>query len=266
MADPGPLARPLYPPSHARGPVTDGSDVEGLKRALARAGFWEWKPPFDGAYSEELALGGPGGEGVRGFQRANGINASGNYGRETHDKLRTKKVPAEKPNAGQQVWDAVAAELYRSYEPANVPDLGPVVPSGKTMLQHDLTHITGGLPDYPAFDDGFAAGLDVIAPEDLEITRHSSARRRDGNPNGKALYATGKSGLLYWFGHIEDIAPEGARLAKGERLGVISANHEAPHVHVGVDGRALLGKQFESHTDYTPGAPTIGSQLEQADH
>lgn len=265
MADPGPLARPLYPPSHARGPVTDGSDVEGLKRALARAGFWEWQPPFDGVYSEEFALGGPGGPGVRGFQQENGISASGNYGRETHAKLRAKKVPAGRPNAGQQVWDAVAADLYRSYEPTNVPELGPVVQGGKSMLRHDLTHVTGGLDDYPAFDDGFAAGMEVIAPEALTVTRHSSARRRDGNPNGKALYATGESGLLYWFGHIENMAPVGARLAKGERVGVVSANHEAPHVHVGVDGRELLGRQFESHDDYTHGAPTIGSQLEQAE-
>jgi hypothetical protein len=265
VADPGPLARPLYAPSHARGPVADGSDVEGLKRTLARAGFWEWKPPFDGVYSEEFALGGAGGEGVRGFQLANGLNASGNYGRGTHDKLRMKRVPEGRRNAGQQVWDAVAASLYRSYTPVNVPDLGPVVSGGRPMLNHDLTHITGGLPDYPAFDDGFVAGVGVIAPEDLEVTRHSSARRRDGNPNGKALYATGKSGLLYWFGHIEDMVPVGARLSKGERLGVISANHEAPHVHVGVDARGLLGKQFVSHDDYTHGGPTIGSQLETAE-
>lgn len=147
-----------------------------------------------------------------------------------------------------------------------VPALGPVIPGGKTILEQDLTHETGGVPHHPAFDDAVGRpGLNVLAPESLLVERVGRAARRDGSPNGKSIHALGASGIHYWFGHVEDPAPPGTRVGKGRKIGTISANHEAPHVHVGMDGRKLLGgADFEHHTNYTHGAPTVGAQLLKA--
>lgn len=149
--------------------------------------------------------------------------------------------------------------------PPNVPPLGPVVPGGRSVLDQDLTHATGGLPGYPAFDDAVGhPGMAVIAPEGLTVTRQSSARRRDGRPNGKAFYATGASGLKYWFGHVDAAPAVGTKFRKARRMAVISANHEAPHVHVGIDAQAVIGHELAHHTNYTHGAPTVGKQLAEA--
>lgn len=145
-----------------------------------------------------------------------------------------------------------------------VPNLGPVVRGGKPILEHDLTHATGGLPGFPAFDDGFKAGRTVIAPERLTVTALGRARRRDGRPNGQSVHATGRSGIRYWFGHVAAPAPIGTVIPKGKRVAVISSNHEAPHLHVGIDARPLIGHELKHHTDYTHGAPTVGAQLTRA--
>ena len=164
-------------------------------------------------------------------------------------------------------FDAYGKQLLEQYaagHPARAtPDLGPVTPGGVTVLAHDLTHATGGLDGYPAFDDAFSAGVLVIAPEPLKITAHGSTRRRDGQPNGRSVSATGDSGIRYWFGHIEQPEATGSRVAKGGRIAVVSGNHEEPHLHLGIDARPLTGFEFEHHTDYTHGAATVGAQLHE---
>lgn len=225
-----------------------GLDVRMVQRALNR-----WTAgvpiPVTGTYDQMTEVR------VVAFQRDQKVSpASGKMGQATLDKL----CP---------YFDAYGRWRYRIFrapvpKPA-VPDLGPVVSGGKSVLDQDLTHTTGGIDGYPAFDDGFRAGAVVIAPEPLTVTRLSSARRRDGNPNGKAFYATGASGIRYWFGHVEQIPAVGEKLAKGARLGLVSANHEAPHLHVGIDASALVGRQLQHHTDYTHGGATVGKQLAQ---
>lgn len=156
--------------------------------------------------------------------------------------------------------------LKRELQPkAKVPALGPVVRGGKPILEQDLTHETGGVPNHPAFDDAIGRpGVAVIAPEAMTVDRIGSAVRRDGRPNGKSVHASGASGIHYWFGHLEDCLPAGTKVKKGQRFAVISANHEAPHVHVGIDARRLLSRDLEHHTDYTHGGPTVGAQLRKA--
>jgi hypothetical protein len=145
-------------------------------------------------------------------------------------------------------------------------DLGPVIKGGVPILQQDLTHETGGLTGFPAFDDGIGhPGMVVIAPETVTITGHGHAVRRDGTPNGLSLnLAVGASGIRYWIGHLENLAPIGAKVKKGGQLATISPNHEAPHVHVGIDAAGLIGHELLHHTDYTHGAPTVGAQLKAA--
>jgi hypothetical protein len=173
------------------------------------------------------------------------------------------KIPATGV-IGPATWKALmphltaAAKAMLPQKPV-VPALGPVCKGGKSVLEHDCTHATGGIPLYPAFDDAFAQGVSIIAPEALTVTRQSTSRP------GKAFYATGKSGIRWWFGHLEVAPPVGKVFAKGTVVGRTCVNTigGGPHVHVGVNVEALWGKGQEliHKMTYQHGAPTIGAQL-----
>lgn len=159
-------------------------------------------------------------------------------------------------------WKNALADLGKleaDLKPSPVPNLGPIFATGKSVLLHDLTHATAGVPLYPAFDDAFAQGTVIIAPEPLTVTRQSSA-----NP-GEAFFALGKSKIEYWVGHLDRTHPTGTTFAKGAALGRVAANSigGGPHSHWGlnVERIAGAGKQLVHHTDYTHGAPLIGAQL-----
>lgn len=113
MPDPGPLKRTLYPPSSTeKGPSPKGDDIVAVKRAISRAGFWKWQE-FDGAYSNAFAHGGDDGKGVAGYQRSVGLDGTGTYGQNTHEKLRKAKVPKGATHAGEDVFDQTAVNLYK---------------------------------------------------------------------------------------------------------------------------------------------------------
>ena len=260
------LPRTLYPPKMGEG-FFNGDDVTAYKRAVSRLGRWPWDPEgWDDGYADTFAYGTSGNvkdTGVKGIQRQSGLDQSAMLGPHTFEILRTAMIPYALAHGGARAFDGVALDLLRGYSaPAGggVPDLGPVFAGGKSVLDHDLTHITGGLPDYPAFDDAYTAGTAIIAPEPLEITGQSSS-----NP-GDAFYARGDSGLEYWFGHLTSSPPDGGRFNKGAKLSSV-LDHDVgggPHVHGGIDGRSVMGHQFEAHDNYTHGAPTIGEQLSEA--
>jgi hypothetical protein len=167
-------------------------------------------------------------------------------------------------------WKAALASLdalARDLAPPKpiTPQLGPVVPGGVPVLDHDLTHATDGVPGYPAFDDGFGhVGMKVLAPETFKVTKLGQFVRRDGNPNGRSVYGTGASGIKWVFGHVENPPAIGATIKRGVAFCVISGNHESPHLHVGIDAQALIGHELLHHIDYTHGAPMIGAQLTKA--
>lgn len=104
MAPQVPFPRPLYPPSHDKGPSTDGDDVLAVKRAISRAGFFRWKK-FDDSYNQTFAM-----EGVKEFQKNKGLVATGNYGRSTHDMLRNTRCK-NKPE--EWAFDAIAIGLMK---------------------------------------------------------------------------------------------------------------------------------------------------------
>lgn len=254
MADPGPFKRPLYPPSAAKGPVSDGDDIVAVKRAVSRAGYFPWQA-FDDSYNQKIA------DAVKKFQHDHGLDNTGFYGENTHVKLKATNVPKGGSHAGEDVFDDKAAALYKQYlVPDSVPDLGPVFDGGKSVLKQDLTHATSGIDLYPAYDDAFAAGKTIIAPEDIEITKASSS-----NP-GDACYAEGKSGLRYWFGHLVTAPSVGVHIKKGGKVGVTCENNQGggPHVHVALNVEKLWGsgKQMSHHVNYTHGAALVGDQLE----
>jgi hypothetical protein len=156
--------------------------------------------------------------------------------------------------------DGVEEQLRRP----PVPDLGPVIRGDKSLLLWAPTHNTDGLgftgSDYPAFDSGWEAGLVVIAPERMRVTRQSSAQGAD------AFYASGVSTLDYWVGHIDRAPITGAVLDKGDRISQIAHIPGVDHLHWGIDARRLIGRDLRygrngNGPDYTFGSPTIGRQL-----
>ncbi len=182
---------------------------------------------------------------VKDFQTAHNIAATGVIGPATWKVLLPHM--------------SLAAKAKLPQKPV-VPNLGPIVAGGQSVLDHDCTHETDGIDLYPAFDDAFGQGRSIIAPEALHVTRSSSSRP------GLAFYATGASGIRYWFGHLDRTHYAGQTFTKGQLVGKTVANHigGGPHCHVGVNVEQLWGKgkQLLHHTNYTHGAPTIRAQLE----
>lgn len=165
-------------------------------------------------------------------------------------------------------WRRAMSKLERAHAalappPEAVPNLGPILRGGLSVLAHDLTHDTSGLALFPAFDEMGSPGTPVIAPEDMVIDTKLS----HSNP-GLAIYATGKSGLRYWFGHLDRQQPLGKKFKKGEVFAEIGENHigGGPHCHCGVNAEAILGKGKEllHKHGYQHGAPTVGVQLRAA--
>lgn len=194
--------------------------------------------PFYGIYFLPL---------VKAFQKAHNIPATGVVGPVTWAALMPH-------------LNSAARALLPQVKPKPlIPNLGPVYAGGKSVLAHDCTHATDGIPLYPAFDDAYTQGTTIIAPEALTVTRSSSSRP------GQAFYCTGASGIRYWFGHLDRTHAAGSTFKKGTSVGRVAPNHVGggPHVHVGVNVENLWGKgrQLSHHTNYTHGAPTIGSQL-----
>jgi hypothetical protein len=111
--------RPLYPPDAAGYPASiDGPDVEAYKRTVSRAGRWQWQR-FDQAFSNAFAHGKAGGNvgesGVAGVQRQGGISPDTGYvGKQTFNLLRSIRIPAGLPHAGEPAMDATAVDLINA--------------------------------------------------------------------------------------------------------------------------------------------------------
>ena len=92
------------------------------------------------------------------------------------------------------------------------------------------THVTDGLDwnngQKTAVDILAPAGTPVAAPEAGRVVRWGSAQ------GGEAMYFKGKSGRMYWLGHIDDRLPVGKRVKAGGILARISSHHETPHLHI----------------------------------
>jgi len=102
------------------------------------------------------------------------------------------------------------------------------------------THVTDGLDwnngQKTARDIMGAAGTPVGAPEDGVIVKWGSAQ------GGEALYFKGKSGKMYWLGHIDKRSPVGTKALQDNIIARI-ANQKvsAPHVHEDVHSGGWQG-------------------------
>jgi murein DD-endopeptidase MepM/ murein hydrolase activator NlpD len=36
---------------------------------------------------------------------------------------------------------------------------------------------------------------------------------------------------MYWLGHIDNRLPVGTKVRRGQRIALVSADHETPHLH-----------------------------------
>lgn len=167
----------------------------------------------------------------------------------------------------QNAWPKLE-RLLQDLRPRPKPtweNVGQVTKPGASLLDMSLTHATAGIPLFPAVDLAWGAGVPMYAPEALTVdTRDTSA-----SP-GEAFYATGVSGLRYWFGHLDRDHPIGKKFVKG---GLIARTIDQPrgfvdHGHVGVNAEKFLGKGKQLRygrtgwgPDYTTGSPRIRVQL-----
>jgi hypothetical protein len=148
--------RPLYPPDAKPGhtPSVDGSDVEGYKRTVSRAGRWVWQT-FDQAFSNGFSHGKAGGmvpeTGIAGVQRQGKIQPTGWVGQETFNLLRSIRIPAGLPHAGEPAMDARAVELINAAWDrfgGKEPSTPPATTSAKARLAKAQTQI--GIKESPA--------------------------------------------------------------------------------------------------------------------
>jgi hypothetical protein len=200
---------------------------------------------------------------IQGDQTDSTIAVTGNYNTACHHFLRDQPRWGH-PN--EWAFDHTAVALMRGWTAAHktppkstVPNLGPIVAGGQSILLHDLTHETDGIPLYPAFDDAFYVGAKIIAPEPLTVQRPSHSHP------GEAFYAIGNSAIQYWFGHLDRTHLAGQRFYKGQLVGRVAPNHVGggPHCHVGINVEFLWGhgKQLIHKKTYQHGCPTVGVQL-----
>ena len=130
--------RPLYPPDAAKQgkkPSVDGPDVEAYKRTVSRAGRWVWQA-FDQTFSNGFSHGKSGNvpdTGIAGIQRQQNMEPdTGWVGEKTFNTLRSIKIPAGLPHAGEMAMDARSVELinaafdrFQGKEPAPPPAMPP---------------------------------------------------------------------------------------------------------------------------------------------
>lgn len=140
---------------------------------------------------------------------------------------------------------------YRPVSPAYAPPLAPAkvkAAKGKAAegagfttqrkgsllilpTKWESTHPTSGLED-----QGFTSAIDIMgkagtivgAPEaGIVVYFHPT-----GAQGGGSMLLRTPSGREYWIGHIANGVKAGTRVKRGQRIADISADHDAPHVHL----------------------------------
>jgi hypothetical protein len=239
-----------------------GNTAIAVKRALSHLGFLEWDDGFGPYWNHKLNNACADWKRKRGLIPSN--SEDGSWGRKAHTVMQSawyikagKQLPAFDGKAQELLQDEKAGQ---EPPPDPVPDLGSVWNGGLTVLQQDLTHPTEGIPLYPAYDDAFQEGREIIAPDVCEVWKKDTS----ASP-GEAVYLKGLQKVDFWLGHIDRDYNLGVQFKKGQFIARVAPQHTGggPHCHVGVNVERLIGagKQLVGHTNYTHGAPLVGVQL-----
>jgi hypothetical protein len=193
--------------------------------------------------------------------------------------LRTKRARRDlhaasgyDPNGGHykavdRYFNDVEAEMKVRVSPP-LPNLGPLYAGAPNTLDFDFTHMTSGL-GWPAFDIALSGdpgpSTGILAPELLTVdTKDSHATP------GEAFYATGLSGIRWWFAHLDRDWPLGTKLAKGVLIGktVVTTIGGGTHSHVACNLIPVTGKHARygangDGPDYTHGPYTLRTELQR---
>jgi hypothetical protein len=208
-----------------------GPDVEGVGRALARAGFLDGLTKFVQKQPSVRRTYGDGKK--RGVNRARAkikLAQTGVYDRRVHEYL-------ERLDA----FDAYAEKLMLDYAPT--PTLVyPVTPPWKVTICQGL-HETGGLPGNWAIDFCCQPGAGIVAVEKGRITRLSGHPPGADQPDGRGVFGwsvsfTTPKGYGYFVTHLGWRLAElelGMTVEAGDLLGKVGDQHFRPdHGHYGV--------------------------------
>ena len=207
------FVRALYPPdasSSGKRPSEDGADVEAIKRAVSRSGHWPWGT-FDRAYSNGFAHGRSGNvseNGLAGLQRQNGIEATGWMGEGTYNLIRSARIPAGLPHAGEPLLDATAIELLEAYSRSSSTPAGKLkrraMPSpnyssrGGAVVRLIVLHTAEGARTIEELGNFFASpssgvsshvGIDDAAGVVGEYVKRGGKAWTAGNANPVAVQA-----------------------------------------------------------------------------
>jgi hypothetical protein len=159
--------------------------------------------------------------------------------------------------------DRVIADLL-----PKLPNLGVLYAGAKPTLDWDFTHMTSGL-GWPAFDVALTGdpgpSTPILAPETMTVdTKDSSA-----SP-GEAFYATGLSGIRWWFAHLDRDWPLGTKLSKGVVVGktLPTTVGGGTHLHLAVNIIPITGRHARYGRDgdgpnYTHGPYTLRTELQR---
>jgi hypothetical protein len=148
-----------------------GADVEAVKRALSRVGYFPWAK-FDQIYNKKLA------EGIHTFQAEHGIKPT-QYNEETHNKLVV--APPQPPHEGEKAFDEYANELlWEKWHELHTP---PMLEKARELLRFCRT-----------FDGSYRyGGGHGVKLDDLSIHQGMDC----SSSSCKALHAVGLFHELY---------------------------------------------------------------------
>jgi len=208
-----------------------GSDVEGVGRALARAGFLDGLPKFMSKLpafrrtyndSKEKA--------VNEARVKLKLPKNGVYNKLVHEYLEQRDA-----------FDDYAQFLMLNYVPK--PTL--VFPFAVDVLVQfcQWLHETGGLPGNWAIDFCCNPGTAVLAPERATVTRFSGSPPGTDHPDGAGVfgwttYLQAQKGYMYFLTHQGARLPTlkiGMVVQPGDILGFVGNQQYRPdHLHLGV--------------------------------
>lgn len=211
-----------------------GPDVEGVARALARAGFLDGlaklmtkTPGFRRTYNASKQ------KGVNKARAKIKLPQTGTYDRRVHEYL-------ERLDA----FDAYAGKLMLDWAPR--PTLCFPIAGPDVRVSVGGLHETGGLPGNWAIDFLCRAGSAIVAPERATVTRFSGSDPAAGRPNaigvyGWTTYLQTPKGYVYFLTHQGARLPSlkvGQRVEAGDLLGFVGRQQpltgRPDHLHIGV--------------------------------
>lgn len=208
-----------------------GPDVEGVGRALARAGFLSGLPlfmsklpAFRRTYNQSKR------DGVNRARAKIKLPQNGVYNRQVHEYL-------ERLDA----FDPYAQKLMLDWAPAPTLVFPFGVDAHITICQR--LHETGGLPGNWAIDFCCVPGTGILAPERATVTRFSGHPPSDDHSDalgifGWTTYLQTPKGYLYFITHQGSRTPSlkvGMRVEAGDLLGWVGNQRYRPdHLHLGV--------------------------------